>query len=140
MGNLTKKLKNVFSLNTFIFVLLVFYVAVFWILVAWGLMTSFKSYDDFRINIFGLPKVLVWNYTFIFKMFKYKVDVVGGGSEYVGMMTMTFNSLVYSIGCSLSSALTPMVVGVDDTNSIYVYDADLAQRVKLGTKLIIIRR
>lgn len=109
--DIKKKLKKLLSLNTFIFVLLIFYVVVFWVLVAWGLMTSFKSYDDFRINIFGLPKEWVWNYNFIFKMFRYKVDLPDGGSEYVGMLHMTFNSLLYSVGCSLSSALTPMVVG-----------------------------
>ena len=67
MENFKKKLKNIFSLNAFIFLILIFYVAVFWVLVAWGLMTSFKSYSDFRINIFGLPKEWVWNYSFIFK-------------------------------------------------------------------------
>ena len=111
MENLTKKLKSIFSLNTFVFIILAFYVAIFWVLVAWGLMTSFKSYSDFRLNIFGLPKQFVWNYNFIFKMFKYKIDVPSGGSEYVGMFDMTLNSLLYSVGCSLAAALTPMVVG-----------------------------
>ena len=111
MENFKKKLKNIFSLNAFIFLILIFYVAVFWVLVAWGLMTSFKSYSDFRINIFGLPKEWVWNYSFIFKMFKYKVDLPSGGSDYVGMFEMTLNSVLYSVGCSLASAFTPMLVG-----------------------------
>ena len=111
MNALTKKLKNLLSINTVIFLILVLYVIVFWVLVVWGLITSFKSYDDFRINIFGVPKEWVWNYNFIFKMFKVKVQSVDGGFSDIGMLGMTWNSILYSVGCSLVSALTPMIVG-----------------------------
>ena len=107
----SKAWKKFFSLNALIFFILVFYVAVFWILVTWGIITSFKSYSDFRINIFGLPKQWVWNYNFIFKMFKVKVSGADGGNFEVGIFTMTWNSILYSVGCSLASAFTPMIVG-----------------------------
>ncbi|MBR2022941.1 MAG: carbohydrate ABC transporter permease [Clostridia bacterium] len=108
---IAKGIKKFFSLNSLIFFVLILYVAIFWVLVAWGVLTSFKSYEDFRVNIFGLPKQWMWNYNFIFKMFKVKVTNVDGSMNDVGVFTMTWNSVLYSVGCSLASAFMPMLVG-----------------------------
>ena len=57
---------------------LIVYVISLFVPLLWALMTSFKAQSDFRLNIIGLPKEWVWNYSFVFDMFKVDVTTPEG--------------------------------------------------------------
>ncbi len=87
---------------------LIVYVISLFIPLLWALMTSFKAQTDFRLNIIGLPKEWVWNYSFVFDRFK--VDVTTPeGRKIVGMGMMFLYSFAYALGCSFFNTLTPCI-------------------------------
>lgn len=74
----------------------------------WGMMTAFKNQSDFRINIIGLPKQWIWNFSFVFK--KFTVSVASPtGEKIVGMGEMYINSILYSVGCAFFGTLIPCI-------------------------------
>lgn len=72
----------------------------------WAFLTSFKSYNDFRINIVGLPQKWEWNYSTVFKHFKVQIDTETG-QVYVGMGLMYVYSVLYAVGCAFFNTLVP---------------------------------
>lgn len=96
-------------LSVFSAVLLVFlalYALSLLLLLAWALMTSFKSQDDFRLNVIGLPNVFMWNYTYVFRLFVVRI-ATPEGTQAVGMGMMYVNSFLYSVGCAFFGTLVP---------------------------------
>ncbi|MBQ2986405.1 MAG: carbohydrate ABC transporter permease [Tyzzerella sp.] len=76
--------------------------------VIWGVITSFKGQADFRINVIGLPKEWVWNYSQILEKFVVQIFTDVGTVE-VGMGEMLMNSVLYAVGCAFFSALIPCI-------------------------------
>lgn len=89
-------------------VFLIIYSAILIGLLLWALMTSFKSQSDFRLNVVGLPKKWVWNYSYVFKMYSYPI-LTTEGTKYVGMGMMFLYSFLYAIGCAFASTITPCI-------------------------------
>ena len=84
------------------FVVILLYVISLLIPLAWALMTSLKSNTEFRVNIIGFPKQLVFNYVYVFK--RYYVPVSG---EKIYMARLFLYSLLYAGGCALTNTLVP---------------------------------
>ena len=73
----------------------------------WALLSSLKTADDFRKNLFGLPQEWMWsNFWTIFKNFKHDVPY-GEGFKTVDMAEMYFNSVLYAGGCAFFATLVP---------------------------------
>ena len=72
----------------------------------WGAITAFKSQADFRINIIGLPKQWVWNFSFVFSKFNVSVQTAAG-TKTVGMGLMYLYSILYAVGCAFFNTLIP---------------------------------
>ena len=98
-----------FSLVTILLlVLLVLYAAVLIGLLVWAFLTSFKSQQEFRLNVIGLPQTWVWNYTFVFQMYLYPI-FTEAGTQYVGMGQMFLYSILYAVGCAFTATLVPCI-------------------------------
>lgn len=74
----------------------------------WGVMTSFKAQTDFRINVIGLPKEWVWNYSTVYEKFKISI-FTDAGTQMISMGEMFLNSILYAVGCAIASALIPCI-------------------------------
>lgn len=74
----------------------------------WGVITSFKSQPDFRINVIGLPSEWVWNYSTVYEKFKISV-FTDAGTQMISMGEMFMNSILYAVGCALASTLIPCI-------------------------------
>lgn len=105
-GSLTKFHFSPFTI--IMYVVLIVYVFSMFFMVGWAVMSSFKSSAEFNINTFGLPKKLIWWYSSVFKKFKLNITRDGANVD-VGMAEMFINALIYSVGCSLTSAFMPMM-------------------------------
>lgn len=89
---------------------LVLYTLSMFTILGWAFLSSFKDDQlDFRINVLGLPKVWVWNYTYVFNMFVVKVQTATGTAE-IGMGQQFINTILYSVGCSFTHTLTPFLM------------------------------
>lgn len=76
--------------------------------IIWGVITSFKSQTDFRINIIGLPSEWVWNYSAVYERFTIPV-FTDGGTQNITMLQMFLNSILYAVGCAFFSTLIPCI-------------------------------
>jgi ABC-type glycerol-3-phosphate transport system permease component len=103
-----KKVK-ISPLNITIFAVLSLYVVSMVVLLGWGFLTSFKSQSEFRLNIMGLPKEWVWNYTTVFEKFQYPVTDETG-RRYVDVFGMLGNTILYAGGCAVTQTMTPCLV------------------------------
>lgn len=86
-------------------VVLILYIIALFVPLLWGFMTSFKAQKDFRLNIIGLPKEWVWNYTTVFERFYIQVPTDKGAVR-ITFLTMFGNSMLYSIGCAFAYTAT----------------------------------
>lgn len=86
-------------------ILLIYIVSLCWPLL-WALMTAFKTNYDFSDNPTGLPKVWMWNFTYVFKLFKIEISTAEGAKE-VGMAAMYMNAILYAIGCAFTATAVP---------------------------------
>ena len=100
--------KHISPVAVILLVLLVLYALMLIGLLFWAFMTSFKSQQEFRLNVIGFPKTWVWNYTFVFQMYLYPV-FTEAGTEYVGMGLMFLYSLLYAAGCAFTATLVPCI-------------------------------
>lgn len=89
-------------------VVLVLFTLSLFIPLVWALLTSFKNQSDFRVNIIGLPKQWVWNFSYVLKKFTVPVQTETG-EKMVGMGMMYVNSLLYSVGCAFFGTLVPCI-------------------------------
>ena len=103
--------KDRFSVLTVIMlVVLILFTASLFIQLLWAFITTFKAQSEFRLNIIGLPKDWVWNYSSVIEMF-YVIIGTSEGTEYVGIPEMAFNSIAYALGCSFTSTAMPCMLG-----------------------------
>lgn len=84
--------------------------------ILWAAMTSLKSYDEYSIlgNVTGLPSVksfadIIANYMEAWKQ-GYAYASVDGQMLYFSIPSQLFNSLLYALGCAVTSTLTPCIV------------------------------
>lgn len=106
-----KKPKERFPWTPFKVVLvagLVLYAVLLFVPIIWALMTAFKEQSEFRVNIIGLPKKWVWNFSFVFKKF-YVTVTTESGTERVGVARLFLNSILYAGGCAITSTIVPCV-------------------------------
>lgn len=102
--------KSRFSLFTGVLLaILIVYTAFLFILFLWAIITSFKSQADFRLNTYGFPDKLVWNYSFVLRQYKYPIQT-DQGTAFVGMPMMFLYTLLYAGGCAFFATLTPCIV------------------------------
>ena len=94
--------------TVFMLAVLVLFTLSLFIPLLWALLTSFKNQSDFRINIIGLPKQWVWNFSYVLKKFTVPVQTETG-EKMVGMGMMYVNSLLYSVGCAFFGTLIPCI-------------------------------
>ncbi len=94
--------------TVFMLAVLVLFTLSLFIPLLWALLTSFKNQSDFRINIIGLPKQWVWNFSYVLKKFTVPVQTEAG-EKMVGMGMMYVNSLLYSVGCAFFGTLVPCI-------------------------------
>lgn len=97
---------NAFTIT--LLVLLILYTVSLFTPLVWGLLRSFQKQSEFRLNIIGLPKKWVWNYSYVFKMFFVRVPSTAGVKK-VGMGLMFLYAFLYSLGCAFTSTLIPCV-------------------------------
>ncbi|MBR2375358.1 MAG: carbohydrate ABC transporter permease [Clostridia bacterium] len=92
---------------------------------AWGLMSSFKSKWDLRSNMFGLPKEWMFsNYTVVLNRFTVTVESSGPyPTRAVGILEMSYNSIVYSVGMSLSGTFVGAVMAYATARYRYKFSA-----------------
>lgn len=87
--------------------LLVYTVCLFGPLI-WAFITSFKAQPDFRINIIGLPREWVWNFSHVFSKFYVRVATETGVTN-VGMGELFLNSMLYAVGCAYLNTIIPCI-------------------------------
>lgn len=95
-------------LTVIMLIVLVLYVLSLFILLVWALLTAFKEQSDFRINIIGLPKQWVWNFSYVYNNFTVGVQT-DTGEVMIGMGRMYVNSILYSFGCAFFNTLVPCI-------------------------------
>ncbi len=95
-------------ITVILLILLALYAASLIAMLLWAFLTSFKSQADFRLNVVGLPGKWVWNYSFVFSMYKIPIDTAAGSVD-VGMGLMFLYSFLYALGCAVTATLVPCV-------------------------------
>ncbi len=108
MTDLKRKKISVFSIV--IFVVLVLYTLLLVALMTWGFLTSMKELNDFYLHKFGLPEQWTFsNYTEVLAKFSLKVTI-NGQQGLVDIWGQTGNTLLYAVGCGLSTAIACCIV------------------------------
>ena len=102
------KKKKLGVLSSVIFAFLIIHFLVLLVVIGWGLCSSFKDYfGDFLHNVSGFPKKWTLdNYKRAFSEFSYKI-ISERGTKTVGIFTMYFNTILYSLGGAFFAALVP---------------------------------
>lgn len=98
----------VFSIG---FILLIAYSISFLIPFLWSINSAFKGVIDFKLDplsIVSFKKINFANYKKAYELIKVPVSA-HGASYYVGFWELIFNSLVYSILCTIMHVLTPCI-------------------------------
>ena len=78
--------------------------------VGWGLLSSFKTYDDFRRNKFGLPTQ--WDFTnllYVIKNFSVPTTTSKGLPTTVYIPEMLLNTVLYVLGCGFVGTIVPFI-------------------------------
>ena len=76
----------------------------------WTIITSLKDIDDFMHNRFGLPDVFAGdNLIYVINNFEVPVRDANGIAYMVGIPTMFWNTVVYVLGCGLTSTVVPFL-------------------------------
>lgn len=95
-------LKNKFSVTTIIlFVFLAVYSLVLIGLLYWGVITSFKSADEFKRRTYQFPQKFAFNLKEVLENFVVNVEDVHKVSRDVGILPMFGYTILYALGCSL---------------------------------------
>ncbi len=94
--------------SSVMFAFIIVYAVALFIPLIWAFITSFKFQKDFRVNIIGLPKEWVWNYSFVLDKFEYPV-ATPEGQQMVSMPMQFVNALLYALGCAFTKTLVPCV-------------------------------
>lgn len=98
-----------------IFSFLVLYAVALMIPYLFALVTSFRSVNDFREQVFGFSMPTLDNYKVLFDTtasgFKYTVITADGAQAYYDFIGLTLNSFLFAVGCAAASTLCPCIVG-----------------------------
>ena len=109
---MAKKKINIASNITFIIlgIILTLYTLSILVPAAWGLMTSFKSANDFEMtNTLAFPKKLFFgNYSKALENFRIEIPD-GAGSRSVYIDEMFLNSILYSFGMAAVATIVPCI-------------------------------
>lgn len=110
MKNRVKSKWDLFTVLLFAFLMLFTLSLAF--LLGWSLITSLKSYSDFRTNKIGFPKEWMFsNYAFIWNNLIVETVPVGGGAPVnVYFAELVRNTLLYVLGCAFLQATIPCLV------------------------------
>ena len=103
-----RKQFRVSPFKAILFTGLIIYIICLFTPILWALITAFKEQSDFRINIIGLPKKWVWNFSHVFNKFYVSV-ATESGTERVGVAQLFINSLLYAGGCAVTSTIIPCI-------------------------------
>ena len=111
-----KKVKSKNSISIYLVVvltILLIYSILMFSLLGWGVMKSLQTREDYILSnssAYSIPKEwTLQNYIDAFNQIHYKFRDEEG-LHYVYFGEMVFNSLFYSIGCTIVSTLTPCVI------------------------------
>ena len=87
--------------EVFLLVVLVLYCISLLVPLFWMFFASFKTFDDYILNSFSLPKEWKFsNYAEVFDVFKVAYKGKTGGRVIYGFLPMTFYSIVWTFGAS----------------------------------------
>lgn len=104
-----------FKQNTFPLILgslIALYILSLLLPVLWGLFTSFREYRDFLEEPFGTNGELTFkNYIITINELKIKTPTATGGSRYIYIEEMLFNSLLYAFGLPICSVIPVCTIG-----------------------------
>ena len=104
------KRKKISVFSIFIFVILISYTLFMLALMLWGFLTSMKGLNDFYLHKFGLPEQWTFsNYKEVLAKFSLKVTI-NGQQGLVNIWGQIGNTLLYAVGCSLSTAIACCIV------------------------------
>ena len=109
MEDRKRKSPNLFSIIGF--TLLIIYTISFITPMIWVLNSSLKEEIDFMLDTFkpvNFDTFYTGNYLQAFELMKVPV-VIDGNSYYIGFFEMMFNSVVYSVLCTITHTLVPCV-------------------------------
>lgn len=95
---------------TVILSLLILWSLILIFMLLWGLLSSLKTYNDFRKNLFGLPQQWMFsNYaTALSKLYVVVADPNGGNTR-IYIEGLLFNSLFYTLLAAFGSVFVPMI-------------------------------
>lgn len=94
------------AFQKFLWILLVIYCITLLIPFVWMLLASFKTYDDYLLNIFGWPKNWeISNYAEVMEVFKVTLKSKEGTRITYGVWGMAYYSLLWTFGNSFIHVL-----------------------------------
>lgn len=86
----------------FLLIVLIVYCISLLVPLFWMLIASFKSFDDYILNSFGLPKTWEFgNYLEVFDVFKVAYKGKNGGRVTYGFLPMAYYSILWTFGTSI---------------------------------------
>ena len=98
-----------------IFLFLAVYAIALMIPYLFALVTSFRSINDFREQVFGWSAPTLENYQTLFDTsgsgFKYTVITSDGAEAYYDFIGLMVNSFLFAIGCAAANTICPCIVG-----------------------------
>ena len=83
-------------------VLLLYTITLFGLLL-WGVITTFKSPEEFRLSSYAFPRELKWNFGTVFNY----LFIQTSSGQYVGLELMLLYSVLYAFGCAFFHTLVP---------------------------------
>ena len=108
-----KKENNKNWLMILIVVVLLVYAICILVPFIWGVITSFKTKDDFRNNFgFSLPLMEggYLNYINSLKQLKVQINMADGSSRFAYFPELLSNSFIYSLGCAIIQNIVSCMV------------------------------
>jgi len=109
-NNITKKRSiNVFGI--IIGTVLILYSLLFIVMILWGFLSSFKNDFAFENSIFSLPTINKKFFNNYIKAVDQIFYPVAGESRNAGLLELTYNSIIFSVGSALISTFIPFMTG-----------------------------
>ncbi len=105
---LSPKREKFNALTIILLVLLIVYAISLLIPLFWGFISSFKDRFEFRLNVIGMPKEWVWNYSVVYDQFIIPVSTPEGQVD-IGVGLMFLYGFLYAIGCAFFATLVPCI-------------------------------
>ena len=107
----TKEVRGYGALTVIGFIFLAVYAITLIFPAIWAFFTTLKTEEDFYYNVFGLPKEWAFeNYVTAFTRMSLTVNPTGTSLQKIYVWQMFFNGVIYTVGCTFTSVLTPALV------------------------------